>query len=98
MANNRRRLQGRVISNKMEKTVVVAVENRKMHRLYKKVVSSTKKILAHDESNEIPLGAIVRVVETKPLSKRKRWAVEEVLQTPDVVMEPIAANAPDEEA
>jgi small subunit ribosomal protein S17 len=95
MANNRRRLQGRVIGNSMDKTVVVAIERRKMHRLYKKVVTSTKKLLAHDETNDIPLGAIVRVVETKPMSKRKRWAVEEVLQTPDVVMDPISAPAPD---
>ena len=95
MANNRRRLQGRVIGNSMDKTVVVAVERRKMHRLYKKVVTSTKKLLAHDDTNDIPLGAIVRVVETKPMSKRKRWAVEEVLQTPDVVMNPISAPAPD---
>lgn len=85
MANNRRRLVGRVVSNKMDKTVSVAIERRQMHRVYKKVVLSTKKILAHDESNEIPLGALVRVVESKPLSKRKCWVVEEVLESPEAV-------------
>jgi small subunit ribosomal protein S17 len=93
MANNRRRLQGRVISNKMDKTVVVEIEQRSMHRLYKKVISSSKRLMAHDESDEIPLGAIVRVVESRPLSKRKRWAVEEVLETPDVVMGNIISDA-----
>ena len=80
MANNRRRLVGRVVSDKMEKTVVIAIENRKMHRVYKKVVHTTKKIMAHDESNAIPVGALVRVVESRPLSKYKRWVVEEVLE------------------
>ena len=83
MANNRRRLQGRVVSNKMEKTVAVLIEQRKMHRVYKKVVTSSRKVLAHDETNTIPVDAVVRIVESKPLSKRKRWVVEEVLQTPE---------------
>lgn len=79
MANNRRRLVGRVTSNKMDKTVVVTLDLRKKHPIYGKVVTSTKKLMAHDESNSIPMGAIVRVVESKPLSKRKRWVVEEVI-------------------
>lgn len=79
MANGRRRLIGRVTSNKMEKTVVVSIESRKMHPIYKKVVKTTKKLMAHDESNAIEMGAIVRVVESKPMSKRKRWVVEEVM-------------------
>lgn len=82
MANNRRRLQGRVVSDKMQKTVVVEIERRSMHRVYKKFVTTTKKIMAHDETDTIPVGAIVRVVESKPLSKRKRWVVEEVLEEP----------------
>lgn len=82
MANNRRRLVGRVVSNKMDKTVTVAIERRKVHPIYKKVVLVTKKVMAHDESNEIQEGAIVRVVESKPLSKNKRWVVEAVLQQP----------------
>jgi small subunit ribosomal protein S17 len=82
MPNNRKRLQGVVVSNKMSKTVAVEIERRKSHRVYEKVLTSTKKILAHDESNEIPLGAVVRIVESRPLSKRKRWVVEEVLVDP----------------
>jgi small subunit ribosomal protein S17 len=80
MANTRRRLEGRVVSNKMEKTVVVAIERRSLHPIYKKVVRTTKKIMAHDESNSLEVGALVRVVESKPLSRHKRWVVEEVLQ------------------
>jgi len=82
MTNNRKRLTGRVVSDKMDKTVTVLIERRKMHRIYKKVVVTSKKVLAHDETNEVPLGAIVRIVESRPMSKRKRWAVEEVLETP----------------
>lgn len=81
MANARRRLIGRVVSDKMDKTVVVAIERRKMHPIYKKVVKTTKKVMAHDESNAIQVGALVRVVESKPLSRHKRWVVEEVLET-----------------
>ncbi len=81
MPNNRRRLVGRVISDKMDKTVVVAIERRKTHPIYKKVVKLTKKVMAHDESNSVQVGALVRVVESKPLSKNKRWVVEEVLET-----------------
>jgi small subunit ribosomal protein S17 len=64
----------------MDKTVVVAIERRKLHPIYKKVVRTTKKVMAHDESNSIEIGALVRVVESRPLSKNKRWVVEEVLQ------------------
>jgi small subunit ribosomal protein S17 len=81
MPNNRKRLVGRVVSNKMDKTVVVAIERFMTHRLYKKVIRSTKKVLAHDENNSVPVGAIVRIVESRPLSKRKRWAVEEIIDT-----------------
>jgi len=80
MANKRRRLVGRVVSDKMEKTVVVEIQRRRMHRVYKKVVGSTKKVMAHDDSNAIPVGSVVRIVESKPLSKNKRWVVEAVLE------------------
>lgn len=83
MTNDRRRLVGRVVSDKMDKTVVVAIERRKMHRVYKKIVISTKKIMAHDESNSIKTGSLVRVVESKPLSRHKRWVVEAVLEGAD---------------
>ncbi len=84
MANNRRRLVGRVVSDKMQKTVVVQIERRKLHPLYKKVVISTKKIMAHDETDQVPVGALVRVVESRPISRHKRWVVETVLETPEV--------------
>lgn len=80
MPNNRRRLVGRVVSDKMDKTVVVAIDISKRHRIYKKVVHSTKKVMAHDESNSIPVGSLVRLVESKPLSRNKRWVVEEIIQ------------------
>jgi len=93
MANSRRRLIGRVVSDKMDKTVVVAIERRKMHRVYKKVVRTTKKVMAHDESNSVEAGSLVQVVESKPMSKNKRWAVEKVLEGPGGrVLEPIAGE------
>ena len=96
MANNRRRLVGRVVSNKMDKTVTVLIERRKLHRVYKKVVATSRKILAHDESNSVPMGALVRVVESKPLSRRKRWVVEEIVSQPDEYEEPEAIYAGEE--
>jgi len=86
MPNNRRRLVGRVVSDRMEKTVVVSIERRKMHRVYKKVVRSTRKVMAHDESNAISIGSTVRIVESKPLSKHKRWVVEEVIEEPQSIV------------
>ncbi len=93
MPNSRRRLIGRVVSDKMDKTVVVAIERRKTHPIYKKVVRTTKKIMAHDESNSIQVGALVRVVESKPLSRHKRWVVEAVLEA---VGMPVLETLPDE--
>lgn len=84
MPNNRRRLVGRVISDKMQKTVTVAIERRTIHPIYGKVVRSTKKVMAHDESDAIRVGSIVRIVESRPLSRHKRWVVEEVISTPPV--------------
>ena len=79
MPDNRRRLTGRVVSDKMQKTVVVAIVRRRRHPVYGKVVRTTKKIYAHDESDSIPAGALVRVMESRPRSKLKRWVVDEVL-------------------
>src|SRR4051794_4833017 len=93
MANTRRRLVGRVVSNKMDKTVVVAIERRKLHPIYKKVVRTTKKVMAHDESNALEIGALVRVVESRPLSRNKRWVVEEVLRAEGA---PVLGTLPDE--
>lgn len=86
MANNRRRLIGRVVSDKMSKTVVVAIERRKRHPVYQKIIISTKKVMAHDESDQVKVGSLVRVVESRPLSKHKRWVVEAVLETPEGVV------------
>ncbi len=83
MPNNRRRLQGRVVRNSMDKTVVVAVATTKRHPLYKKVIRTTKNYKAHDESNAIPVGALVQIVESRPISKTKTWVVESVLETPE---------------
>lgn len=93
MANSRRRLIGRVVSDKMEKTVVVAIERRKAHPVYKKVVRSTKKVMAHDESNSIEVGSVVQLVESKPISRNKRWVVEKVLEGPGGrVLQPITGE------
>jgi small subunit ribosomal protein S17 len=70
---------GTVISDKMQKTVVVAVESTKRHRLYNKTLRRTKHYKAHDEKNECRLGDRVRIVETRPLSKEKHWRVVEIL-------------------
>ena len=72
--------QGRVVSDKMDKTVVVLVERRTTHPLYRKTVTRSEKLHAHDENNDVNVGDLVRVVETRPLSKSKRWRVVEVLE------------------
>lgn len=94
MANNRRRLIGRVVSDKMQKTVVVEIERRIMHRVYKKFITTSRRVMAHDETDSIPVGTMVRIVESKPLSRRKRWVVEEVLedQTPAEMAEAQASG------
>jgi small subunit ribosomal protein S17 len=71
---------GRVVSNKMEKTVVVKVDYLKPHPLYRKIIRKTHKFHAHDEHNECQIGDIVRIEETRPLSKTKHWIVRERLQ------------------
>ena len=70
---------GQVVSNKMDKTVVVAVETLKRHPLYKKDVKRSKKYKAHDESNVCKIGDKVEIMETRPLSKEKRWRVTEII-------------------
>jgi len=71
---------GVVVSNKMEKTIVVKVERQFMHPLYKKSVRKHKKFKAHDENNECRIGDRVRVMETRPLSKSKRWRLVEIIE------------------
>ena len=81
MKGQRKRLTGRVTSDKMDKTVVVEVERLKRHRLYGKVLKRTKKYLAHDEQNACRIGDLVRIVESRPLSRRKHWVIEEIMET-----------------
>lgn len=71
----RRILQGEVVSDKMDKTVVVKVERRVMHPIYKKFIKRSKKYHAHDENNQCKVGDVVRIRETKPISKTKTWEV-----------------------
>jgi len=71
---------GTVTSDKMDKTIVVAITTRKLHPLYKKYVKSTKKVKAHDEKNDAHIGDTVRVVESRPLSRDKRWRLVEIVE------------------
>ncbi len=71
---------GKVISDKMDKTVVVIVEDRVANKTYKKIIGRTYRLKAHDENNECGVGDIVRVMETRPLSKDKRWRVVEIVE------------------
>ncbi|MEN9822632.1 MAG: ribosomal protein [Actinomycetota bacterium] len=78
--NNRKVREGLVVSNKMDKTAVVAVVERVRHPKYAKFVMRTKKLYAHDEANDVNVGDKVRVMETRPLSKNKRWRVVEIVE------------------
>jgi small subunit ribosomal protein S17 len=71
---------GKVVSDKMDKTIVVAVETRVKHPLYKKIIKRTYKLKAHDENNECAIGDTVKVMETRPLSKDKRWRLAEIIE------------------
>ncbi len=71
---------GKVVSDKMDKTIVVAIADRVRHPLYKKIVKRTYKLKAHDENNECRIGDTVRVMETRPLSKDKRWRLVEIVE------------------
>ena len=78
--NLRKTRVGKVVSNKMDKTIVVAIEGRVKHPLYKKIVDRTYKLKAHDENNECRIGDTVKVMETRPLSKDKRWRLVEIIE------------------
>lgn len=78
--NLRKTRVGKVVSDKMDKTVVVAIEDHVKHPLYKKIVKKTYKLKAHDENNECKIGDTVKVMETRPLSKDKRWRLVSVLE------------------
>jgi len=77
--NIRKTEVGKVVSNKMDKTIVVAIVNSVKHPLYKKIIKRTVKLKAHDENNDCTIGDRVRVMETRPLSKEKRWRLVEII-------------------
>jgi small subunit ribosomal protein S17 len=79
-ASRRNEKVGQVVSTKMQKTIVVAVEMRKAHPKYKRIVRQTKKFYAHDEQSSARLGDMVRIRETRPTSKLKRWSLEEIVR------------------
>ncbi len=79
MTANKKRMTGLVVSDKMDKTIVVEVTNRTLHPIYKKYVVSTKKLKAHDENNDAHIGDTVRVVESRHISKDKCWRLEEIV-------------------
>ncbi len=76
---------GRVLSNKMDKTVVVAVDTQKRHPLYRKTIRRAVKYKAHDGKNECAEGDVVRIIETRPLSREKRWRVSEIISRKEAV-------------
>ena len=78
--NLRKVRQGVVVSDANDKTIVVAVEERKPHPIYKKMITSTKKFYAHDENNEAGVGDTVQIMETRPLSKMKRWRLLKIVE------------------
>jgi small subunit ribosomal protein S17 len=78
--SSRKTRVGKVVSNKMDKTIVVAIEDRVQHPLYKKIVGRTYKLKAHDEQNQCNIGDRVKVMETRPLSKDKRWRLVEIIE------------------
>lgn len=92
MKERRKRLTGHVVSNKMDKTVVVQVERLARHPRYGKVLCMRKKYKAHDEGNDCNVGDMVRIVESRPLSREKRWRVEEIVRRAEELPE-IAAEA-----
>ncbi|MFT4856021.1 MAG: small subunit ribosomal protein S17 [Algoriphagus sp.] len=78
--NLRKEKVGKVVSNKMDKSITVAVERRVKHAMYGKFISKTTKLMAHDEKNECSPGDTVKISETRPLSKNKRWRVVEIIE------------------
>ncbi|MCH8949428.1 MAG: 30S ribosomal protein S17, partial [Chloroflexi bacterium] len=84
MPGQRKSMTGKVVSDKMDKTVVVAVESTTRHRLYHKILRRTKRYLAHDDRLDAKPGDLVRILETRPLSRNKRWRVAEILRRGEV--------------
>jgi small subunit ribosomal protein S17 len=92
MQEQRKRLTGQVVSTKMQKTVIVVVRRTRRHPLYGKVISLSKRYKVHDENNDCMMGDLVRIVESRPISKDKHWLVETILQrATQVDVGPLAA-------
>ena len=91
-AGRRKELIGHVVSNRMKKTIVVQIIRKKSHPLYTRVIAKAKKFYAHDENNEAHIGDVVKLEETRPLSKLKRWKLKEIIRktalVPEVAAEP----------
>lgn len=95
MQKKRRTRVGRVVSDKMDKTIVVSVERLSRHALYKRVVRLTKKFKAHDEENAARIGDTVRIEESRPLSREKRWRLVEIVARAGAAAEPLVADEPE---
>lgn len=78
--NLRKTRTGEVVSNKMDKTITITVQRKLRHPIYGKFVKKSKKFVAHDENNDCNIGDVVRIMETRPLSKRKRWRLVEIVE------------------
>jgi small subunit ribosomal protein S17 len=91
-AGRRKEVIGNVVSNRMNKTIVVQVVRQKSHPLYSRVISKAKKFYAHDEKNEAHVGDVVKLEETRPLSKLKRWKLKEIVRKTALVPEVAAAE------
>lgn len=78
--NSRKTKVGIVVKNKMQKSIVIAIERKVAHPIYKKYFKKTTKLMAHDEKNECGIGDVVKVMETRPLSKNKKWRVVQILE------------------
>lgn len=78
--NSRKTKVGIVVKNKMEKSIVIAIERKVAHPIYKKYFKKTTKLMAHDEKNECGIGDVVKVMETRPLSKNKKWRLVQILE------------------
>lgn len=95
--HNRKILLGEVVSDRMQKTITVRVERRVRHPMYERVVKRSKKFHAHDERNQCKIGDIVRIIETRPLSKTKRWRLLEVVRRQVEAAVPVAEAAEEPE-
>ena len=97
-AGRRKELVGEVTSNRMHKTIVVQVIMKKAHPLYRRVVAKSKKFYAHDENNTAHVGDFVKLEETRPLSKLKRWRLQEILRKAALVAEPEGSSGSEAKA